>query len=71
MAYIRVDNGDVAAEMLIRDATRNRFYGSIEFKFEAGNIVLVRKTETLKPQTYRENRGAEDDEMNGGSHQRN
>lgn len=26
-----------------------RFFGSVELKFEAGHIVLLKKTETLKP----------------------
>jgi hypothetical protein len=36
-----------------------RFYGSVEIKLEAGRIVLVRKTETIKlpESTYRNNRG--------------
>jgi hypothetical protein len=29
---------------------RDKFYGSLELKFEAGRVVLVRKTETLKPE---------------------
>ena len=35
------------------------FYGSLELKFEAGRVVLVRKTETLKPlsDNCRDNRG--------------
>jgi hypothetical protein len=40
---------DITAELLLRDAERNRFYGTIEFKYENGKIVLFRKTETLKP----------------------
>jgi hypothetical protein len=27
---------------------QSRFYGSVELKYEAGRIVLIRKTETLK-----------------------
>lgn len=36
------------AEML-RELESARFYGSLEVKFEAGRIILLRKTETLKP----------------------
>lgn len=36
-----------------------QFYGSVEVKFEAGQVVLLKKTETLKPtqQSYGDNRG--------------
>jgi hypothetical protein len=34
---------------LISDLERSRFYGSIELKYEDGRLVLIRKTETLKP----------------------
>lgn len=36
------------AEML-RQLEAGRFYGSVEMKFEAGHIVLLKKTETIKP----------------------
>ena len=44
---------------LLHQLEAARFYGSIEVKFEAGNVVLVRKTETLKPTqpSYGDNRG--------------
>ena len=46
---------------ILRDLERGRFFGSLELKFEAGRVVLVRKTETLKPATgnYRDNRGTD------------
>jgi hypothetical protein len=34
---------------LIRQLARERFYGALTLKFEAGRIVLVKKEETLKP----------------------
>jgi hypothetical protein len=44
---------------------RSSFYGAVELKYEAGVIVLVRKSETFKPTepTYGNNRSA--------SHERN
>lgn len=47
------------AEML-RELEAARFYGSLELKFEAGRIVLLRKSETLKPMqsSCGDNRGA-------------
>ena len=42
---------------LLADLQRQRFFGSIELKLEAGHVVLIRKTETLKPvNDYRDTR---------------
>ena len=35
---------------------RTEFYGSVELKFERGEVVLLKKTETIKP-NCRDNRG--------------
>ena len=47
----------------LRELERNRFFGSVELKFESGRIVLVRKTQTLKPRAsnHRDNRGDTDE----------
>ena len=50
---------------LLDELERDRFYGSLEIKFEAGHPVLLRKIETIKPENYRNNRG----EQNGSSKQ--
>jgi hypothetical protein len=34
---------------LIKKLINDKFYGKVELSFEAGKIVLVKKTETLKP----------------------
>jgi hypothetical protein len=34
---------------LIRQLVRERFYGAISIKFEAGRIVIIKKEETIKP----------------------
>lgn len=44
-------------DQLLADLKHQRFYGSVEIKFEAGRVVLVRKTETIRPENYRDNRG--------------
>lgn len=45
--------GEILAELI-----RQRFFGALELKLEAGRIVLIRKTETLKPPfDCRDNRG--------------
>ncbi len=44
---------------LLGDLQAARFYGTLELKLEAGHIVLLKKTETLKPtqRSYGDNRG--------------
>jgi len=34
---------------LIRQLVRSRFYGAVTIKFEAGNVVCLKKEETIKP----------------------
>ena len=34
---------------LIQQLIRERFYGAVTLKFEAGRVVLMKKEETLKP----------------------
>ena len=34
---------------LIRQLVRSRFYGAVTIKFEAGNVVCLKKKETIKP----------------------
>ena len=45
--------------LLVGDLERQRFYRTLEVKFEAGRAVLVRKGETIKlnHEDYRDNRG--------------
>jgi hypothetical protein len=45
---------------LMKQLEQQRFYGTIEAKLEAGKVVLLRKTETIKPDDYRDNRGDRD-----------
>jgi hypothetical protein len=50
-------NGD-SVSTILAELTRMRFFGSLELKLEAGRVVLIRKTETLKPPfDCRDNRG--------------
>jgi hypothetical protein len=47
---------------LLRQLADSRFYGSVEIKFEAGRITIVRKTESIKfeqhsSQIHRASRG--------------
>ena len=50
---------DPAAELLMREFQRDRLYGSIEIKYEAGKVVLIRKSESIKPSSDRDNRDEE------------
>ena len=47
----------------LRQLEQSRFYGSVELKYEAGRVVLIRKSETLKPNepSDRNNRGMSHD----------
>lgn len=47
---------------VLNELERNHFYGSLEVKLEAGKVVLLRKTETIKSEAenYRNNRGNQD-----------
>ncbi len=45
---------------IVSELERLRFYGELDIKFEAGRVVLLKKTETVKPSgagNCRENRG--------------
>lgn len=46
---------------MLRQLEAARFYGSLEVKFEAGHVIVIRKTESIKPGTgnYRNSRGRE------------
>ncbi len=43
--------------ILIRQLCDERFFGSLTIKFESGKIVVLKKEETIKPQSHRDNRG--------------
>jgi len=50
-----------SVDNLIADLERQRFFGSVELKLEAGRVVLIRKTETIKPNNCRDNRRVGDE----------
>ena len=37
-------------DKLLRELEGQRFYGALELKFGSGHVVLIRKTENIKPQ---------------------
>lgn len=47
---------------LIRRLGTEKFYGSITLKFEAGQVVVLKKEETIKPKDCRDNRGKRNDQ---------
>jgi hypothetical protein len=52
-----------SVQRILSGLSDQRFFGTVELRFEAGHIVLLRKTETLKPteEDCRDNRGPADD----------
>lgn len=48
---------DPTIEQLVAEVQRDRFYGTLELKFEGGRFVIARKSETIKPLGGRDNRG--------------
>jgi len=42
-------------DQLLNQLARQRFFGTLEIKLESGKVVLVRKTETIKPSEMGEN----------------
>ena len=41
---------------LLNKLQRERFYGSLEVKFENGHVIVMRKTETILPTKSKESR---------------
>ena len=46
-------------EKVIKEIETRRFFSTLVIKFEAGRVVLIRKSETLKPNDCRDNPGDE------------
>ena len=56
-----------AVASILSALERDRFYGAIELKYEAGRVVLLRKTETIKPasESCRDTRGVKNEHSDG------
>lgn len=54
---------------ILTNLEQERFFGSLEIKFEAGRVVLLRKTETIKPtdENCRDNRGDSNERRNSST----
>lgn len=46
-----------SVQRILGSLSEQRFYGSVELRFEAGRVVLLRKTETIKTDDCRDTRG--------------
>lgn len=46
---LRIFDSVEYVQKLVTDLRKQRFYGSVELKFEDGCLVLIHKTETIKP----------------------
>jgi hypothetical protein len=50
------------AELLIAEYESDKLYGTIQLKYEAGRLVLLKREETIKPSSQTESiRGGEDE----------
>jgi len=47
---------------LIRQLVRERFYGALTLKFEAGHLTIIKKEQTIKPSTKPEQPGKSNDD---------
>jgi hypothetical protein len=53
MAAINMKNNTDKSQLtklyeMLRDMFQNQYYGSLEVKFEAGKVTIVKKTESIK-----------------------
>ncbi|MBZ4642924.1 hypothetical protein LF845_01020 [Deferribacterales bacterium Es71-Z0220] len=52
MAAVNMKNNDKSQLTklyeILRDMFQNQYYGSLEVKFEAGKVTIVKKTESIK-----------------------
>ncbi len=51
-------------QAILAEAQRARFWGSLQLDFHAGELVLIRKTETIKPLHRKENTRDDHDQQN-------
>ena len=50
---------------LLRQLEQSHFYGSLEVRFEAGHVTVIRKTESIKPREGDRNNRSQSDEARG------
>lgn len=55
---------DPTIELLLAEVVRDKMYGVLELKFEKGQLVLAKRTETIKPISCRDSRGDEEQTVN-------
>jgi len=53
MAAVNMKNSNDKSQLtklyeMLRDMFQNQYYGSLEVKFEAGKVTIVKKTESIK-----------------------
>lgn len=57
-----IQNIDPSVELVLREFERDRLYGEVVVKYEAGRVVIVKRTESIKPADNRNNRNEDDTE---------
>ena len=63
----RCDTIDPSVELLLSRWQREREYGTLEIKFEAGRVVLMKESRTIKPADYRNTRDQDEANTSMGS----
>lgn len=53
MAAVNINKNNDKSQLtklyeILREMFQNQYYGSIEVKFEAGKVTIVKKTESIK-----------------------
>ena len=56
MARVTMLGIDPTAESVLREFEHNRLYGEVVVKYEAGRVVIIKRTESIKPTDGRTNR---------------
>ena len=59
---------DSSVALVQREFEQDKLYGELTIKYEAGRVVLIKKSETIKPATVRDNREDGEDEMLSAPH---
>lgn len=57
-----IQNIDPSVELVLREFERDRLYGEVVVKYEAGRVVIVKRTESIKPADNRTSRDEDDQE---------
>lgn len=57
-----IQNIDPSVELVLREFERDKLYGEVVVKYEAGRVVIVKRTESIKPADNRNTRNEDEHE---------